>query len=398
MGLLKPLRKRIKKALRRRAEQQNFAERTKDIPPATFSIAITGGMGDFIVVARFWRDFLFKVGGGSFDVFSPSPIMSEWIFRSVPGFRLSFSMGLYEHSKPFYTYSFRINQMIYIEKKPDSIDKIFTEATHSSHVFTAITNIEKRLHEIRPMAENHPRLDGMLGRYAVFKNKTRRDFLHYMAGIPYGGDELDLQLAPAVLDRFGLQPKSYITVHNGYDEAMGVTGQRATKAYHGWPEVIAELQRRDPGLQVVQIGTPATSTPINGAQLNLIGQTNLVEAATLVAGAAFHLDNEGGFVHLANAFGVRSCVVFGPTSKEYFGYPDNINFAPNACGDCWWIEPNWMKECPRGFNNPICMSSHSPTEIAQSIILATRGSPAAQSNQSVGVRTYELERSPRSVP
>ncbi|MGO1074489.1 glycosyltransferase family 9 protein [Inquilinus sp. CA228] len=398
MGLLKPVKRKIRRFLRKRAAMQDFVERTKKVPPADFSIVITGGMGDFIVIARFWRDLLAKVGGGSFDVFSPAPAMTEWIFRAIPGFRLSFSMGLYEHSKLFYTYSFRINQMIYVERKPESIDQIFHKTELSSNTLSIIKNIDKCLHEIRPMAENHPRLDGTLGRYAVFKNRTRRDFLHYMAGIPYGGDRFDLSLAPTVLDRFGLKAGSYITVHNGYDEAMGTVGLRATKAYPGWPEVIAELQRLGLGLQVVQIGTPATSSPIDGAQLNVIGQTSLLEAATLVAGAAFHLDNEGGFVHLANTFGVRSCVVFGPTSKDYFGYPDNINFAPNACGDCWWIEPNWMKECPRGFTNPICMSSHSATEIARSIIASVKPSLTEEATRFYGGRMDELEHQPRSVP
>ena len=82
-------------------------------------------------------------------------------------------------------------------------------------------------------------------------------------------------------------------------------------------------------------------------------------------GAIFHLDNEGGLVHLASAMGTRSCVVFGPTSSRYFGYPGNVNVDPGFCGGCWWITETWMNHCPRGFATARCMTDQPAAVVAR---------------------------------
>src|SRR5215468_4017607 len=52
-------------------------------------IAISGGIGDFLVIARFMRDFLGNAEAPQFDVYSPSPSLAAWAFSKVPGFRSS---------------------------------------------------------------------------------------------------------------------------------------------------------------------------------------------------------------------------------------------------------------------------------------------------------------------
>jgi hypothetical protein len=84
----------------------------------------------------------------------------------------------------------------------------------------------------------------------------------------------------------------------------------------------------------------------------------------------FHIDIESGLVHLARCFGVRSCVLFGPTPADYFGYPDNVNLRPAECGGCWWINQTWMDQCPRGLSEAICMTGHDPERVAAAIIEA----------------------------
>jgi ADP-heptose:LPS heptosyltransferase len=162
---------------------------------------------------------------------------------------------------------------------------------------------------------------------------------------------------------FGLQRRPYVTVHNGYDPNMVVSHERATKCYPHFNEVVATLRRAYPGLTFVQVGIH-TSAPIASADMNLIGKTTLQQVAGLLRGAVFHLDNEGGLVHLASAMGVRSCVVFGPTSSRYFGYPDNVNIDPGFCGGCWWITETWMNHCPRGFKTALCMTEQPAADVA----------------------------------
>jgi hypothetical protein len=124
----------------------------------------------------------------------------------------------------------------------------------------------------------------------------------------------------------------------------------------------------------VQIGVAATSTPIDGVDLNLIATTNLLESAGLIAHAVLHVDNESGLVHLARCLGVQSCVLFGPTPMSYFAYPENVNMVPPECGGCWWVNQTWMDQCPRGMKEPACMR-HDPAIVANAIIAAVEAPP-----------------------
>src|SRR5262249_20404119 len=143
--------------------------------------------------------------------------------------------------------------------------------------------------------------------------------------------------------------------------------KQATKCYPHFDEIIRRLKSRFPHLTTVQIGA-TTSVPIAGIDLDLVNRTTLWEVAEVVRNARLHLDNEGGLVHLAAAMGTRSCVVFGPTSTDYFGYVDNINVRPRFCGGCWWTNETWMDQCPRGFSEARCMTEQDPGDIAREII------------------------------
>jgi ADP-heptose:LPS heptosyltransferase len=145
---------------------------------------------------------------------------------------------------------------------------------------------------------------------------------------------------------------------------MVVSNERATKCYPHFDQVIASLRTSHPDVTFVQIGIH-TSEKIESVDISLLGKTSLPEATGLIRGALFHIDNEGGLVHLAAAMGTRSCVVFGPTSSRYFGYPANINVDPGFCGGCWWITETWMNHCPRGFTTARCMTEQPAVVVAR---------------------------------
>lgn len=332
------------------------------------AILVTGGLGDLIVIARFMRDLLEHLGGGAFSIFYSSPTVADMVFRSVPGFSGAYPSHFFKYAKDVYLYGLKINQFIYVEKWPGHRAMTLAD-TKIYELVRILEAYEKKMEPLHVVRMHHPFLDGTLGRYAAIKGRSRNDFLHYAAGIPYGGDTLSLSGDDTILARHGLVPGRYITIHNGYDEAMqGPPGQRATKAYPGWGDVVSYLlEKFGEDLKVVQIGTEKTSAPIAGVDVNLIGKTSLKQALGLLANTAFHLDNEGGFVHAAAAFGKKSCVVFGPTSVDYFGYRSNLNFSPLQCGNCWWSEKTWMMACPRGDVVPTCMATYRAETLAHDI-------------------------------
>jgi ADP-heptose:LPS heptosyltransferase len=190
-----------------------------------------------------------------------------------------------------------------------------------------------------------------------------------MSGIAYGGHLFPIAIDPDALCKFGLQDQIYVTIHNGFDAEFQTAygfADKSTKVYPHFAQVLSAVRARHHGLLVVQLGT-TTSRTIEGVDVQLIGKTSLSETAGILAGAALHIDNESGLVHLAACLGTVSCVLFGPTPAAYFGYESNINISPIVCGGCWWTTANWMTHCPRRFEQPICLANTPPEAVANAI-------------------------------
>jgi ADP-heptose:LPS heptosyltransferase len=131
--------------------------------------------------------------------------------------------------------------------------------------------------------------------------------------------------------------------------------------------VLCNVRQRFPNLCIVQLGIQ-TSTVLAEVNVDLINQTTLSESAEILRHSTLHIDNESGLVHLAASLGVKSCVLFGPTSVAFFGYAANINIAPQFCGNCWWMSKDWMVDCFRGFGEPRCLTEQPPEAVATVIL------------------------------
>jgi SAM-dependent methyltransferase len=179
----------------------------------------------------------------------------------------------------------------------------------------------------------------------------------------------------AILDELELAPGNvYVTVHNGVDNVSlrnlasgGGAPLQPTKLLpmSTWKDVVVRLKQA--GVIVVQVGE-RDDVFIDGTNFDLRGRTDLSSAALVIKHAACHLDTEGGLVHLARAVNRRSVVMFGPTPPAFFGYPHNNNLAPPKCGDCWWVTPTWLVDCPRRTAGPLCMASHSAELISNQVL------------------------------
>ena len=81
--------------------------------------------------------------------------------------------------------------------------------------------------------------------------------------------------------------------------------------------------------------------------------------AHVLKNTLFHLDIEGGLVHIATQLGTKCIVLFGPTVKEYYGYEENINISVGTCHNCWGLYTD-VNRCARGMAEPECMYSIQP--------------------------------------
>ena len=335
-------------------------KRTNDDPH--LAIAVTGGIGDFIILARFVRDLQTSAGPFVFDVFAPIPKHAVWAFSSVPGFRVAYHDILFDQTVYDYDLAVRANQMLIVYQESVRWD-VLREAPRLLDVVATIINAR---HHIDVFVQNHPWMDNYLARAVVFDEHSRRDYLQHLAGIDHGGDNFTVPTDASAPKRFGLDGRLYITIHNGFDTGFVVSGRRATKCYPHFGAVVAILKREFRDVRFVQIGTK-TSERIDECDLNLLNRTTLDEVAGLIAGAQLHLDNEGGLVHLASSLGTRCAVVFGPTPSDFFGYPGNINIDPPVCGNCWWMTKTWMDLCAKEYDAPRCMTEQDPVVVASRV-------------------------------
>jgi hypothetical protein len=338
--------------------------REESVPSQPYlAFAVTGGLGDCLVIARFLRDAAARVGDMRFDVFAPDPKVANWAFGNVRGFHAAYHDISFEHALGDYDASLRLNQFAVVYG-----DQVRWRSVREC---PELAQLLRDLIQFRPkidlFVERHPWLDNFLARTAVFCGATRRDFLHLMAGLPYGGDLLPVPQDSFAVARLGLRPGQYITVHNGFDTGFVISGRRATKCYPHFGAVVARLKVAMPHMRFVQLGT-VTSEPIKECDLVLLNKTSMDQASSLIAQAALHLDNESGLVHLAACVGTRSAVVFGPTPSDYFGYPGNIKIDPPTCGNCWWMTRTWMDSCAKGFEAPRCMTQQEPSAVADRIL------------------------------
>jgi SAM-dependent methyltransferase len=182
----------------------------------------------------------------------------------------------------------------------------------------------------------------------------------------------------AVVEELG----DYITVHHGCDTSKFTPGLRSgqqTKNWstERWGDVISHLTAKY-GLKVIQLGTK-DEPELRGAITTFMGRTNVREAGLIIERALFHMDTEGGLVHLARAAHTPSVVLFGPTPVRFFGYPGNANITAGGCHDCWWSTEDWHTNCPRGLDTPECMDAVDAATVireAERMYQRTRRNPA----------------------
>lgn len=218
------------------------------------------------------------------------------------------------------------------------------------------------------------RLNNQLGNHAVLLGLNRLTLPFYSLGFDAANAAWPKLFIPPVAESFlavhGLLPKTYITVHDGWDAEFSMPpGSRATKSWPTahWENFLRLFKSARPDVRVVQLGAANAGADIQGVDVNLRGKCSLSESLAVLSGAQLHVDAESGLVHMAHALGTRSLVMFGPTNAKFFGYADNINLV-SGCTNCWWLEPNWMAQCVRRLPQPECMVSHTPEAVLAAVL------------------------------
>ena len=148
-------------------------------------------------------------------------------------------------------------------------------------------------------------------------------FYAALAGEPLRGDERpQLAFDPAVIGaaarRAGVEPGAYWAFAPGAEYGPA----KCWPAGH-YAELARRLHERD-GLPVLLLGSgkeAALAREIAGAAPGacrvMAGETSLLDAMALIAGARGLVSNDSGLMHVAAAFGLPQVAVFGSTSPEH---------------------------------------------------------------------------------
>jgi lipopolysaccharide biosynthesis glycosyltransferase len=341
---------------------------TKRNSPALVAFRVTGGVGDHLIAARFIRDLCIKTGSFKYDIFSSRPEAAEWIFGADANLHRCYS----EHQEwniNCWEYPLALWLMHFITIQYE--DARWREVYLANRKLVAVCErIDRSRHLFDHHIARHPFSDNFLAQEALLHGMNRFDILHQLSGVPYGGDLMHIECETPAIPWFKHHRSSYITIHNGVDEGFldgGLRSRRVpTKFYPHFDQIVGLIKSNHPAIQVVQLGA-STSRSIRGVDLDLVGRTTFRQTAGILRGSRLHIDNESGLVHLAACLAVKSCVLFGPTSLEFFAYRQNINIPPAICGNCWWLSRDWMKECPRGYENAKCLYEINPRHVYEKI-------------------------------
>lgn len=171
-----------------------------------------------------------------------------------------------------------------------------------------------------------------------------------------------------VLKRYGLSSHAFITVQRGTGQADGFNTY-STRLWDldNYHQLCRDLKRLYPDLMIVQIGDKSCET-IQNTDMNLCGKTTFSELLVLLKMAHYHIDGECGMVHLRHFLSAKpSVVLFGPTKKDFYAYPENINISSNICIGCEWIHERWRTQCLKTGDKAMCLKTIQPSFVIEKI-------------------------------
>jgi heptosyltransferase-2/heptosyltransferase-3 len=153
----------------------------------------------------------------------------------------------------------------------------------------------------------------------------------------------------------------YIVLSGGFQKAANHANWK-NKAWPHWKQCAQLLKER--GHRLVTVGVKEECEPWHKELIDfdLCGKTDLVTLAATIRKAAGMIACDNGPAHIADAYKVKTVVLFGPTSllkNRYFN--TRIMFAPQSVVQCRPCQHNieQMSTC----NNAVCMLNIHPEQV-----------------------------------
>ncbi len=350
--------------------------------PLSIAVRLTGGMGDVLLASTYIEALHAELEHVEITAYYHTPAIAEFVFsgaRFVHAVKSIDEIPYDRHAparRSVRPSAVRADVIAYTGHFPRLVvqDPERVAQLAPASFLELIAHSEYKIAEIPNLIAAHPKLDGLWARMVTAgRIGNYLDGLGELSGLDIScASRPFLALDPAkrvvpIASR-NLYTRSYITVHDGFDNRQHVEAGKATKQWplEHWQALVALLHEKYPDLAIVQLGA-GKSRPIAGVDVQCVNATTLPETAWLIKNAAIHVDTDSGLAHLAYALHTPAVVLFGPTNASYFGHEPNLNLSSGSCADCWWSTPDWLAKCPRGLAVPACMQAIKPDGVAAAV-------------------------------
>ena len=321
----------------------------------SLAFALSGGIGDIIIQKRFIMELHRLLPEAKFDIYvSNNFVFTKWLYNEdsyianiIDDINCHYGVG-----KSNYSLAISVIGSGFIE-----VDGVKFEDFRIYHqrFIEIIEYLQKKCQE----ESFSNTLPSAVMFYRRILNKE-----NCYTGFNYG-DVLSIQDHNIFIPRLAkfrdmfndLTLQNYITVNIG--NGTGKDYRNVAKAWptHYFQQTIDLFKEKYSHIAVVQIGAK-DETRLHNVDDYFMGK-DFGLVAEILRHAMFHLDIEGGIVHLASQIGTKCIVLFGPTSQAYYAYDNNINISVGNCRDCYGLYPD-TNLCARHMAEPECMYKITP--------------------------------------
>ncbi|MCL2484456.1 MAG: hypothetical protein FWF00_00140 [Endomicrobia bacterium] len=298
-----------------------------------------GGLGDMLISKVVFDELLKMAPNAVVDIYNKK---SVFVLNGIKNIRFFFNIDVINITKKHYDIVYHFGRSI--EKFDIQSNKDF------------IKRIKNNLEQYRKQYLYTGRIkDSTLSPLSVAK---------IMAGVDnIDDDKLSLNYKEQPLEKFGITKiTKYITFNCGAGGNGNLSNVKCWSA-DNWEKLLSILKSKlNKEIKIVNVGV--SSHHFKGADIHIAGKTSLDELCSVLKGSLLHIDIDGACVHVANALGKKSVVLFSSSEYHVLGYKENINISSSLCGGCW----EQGTKCPIGYEKPLCMDSISPEFVAEKVI------------------------------
>ncbi len=321
------------------------------------AILIKGGIGDQIIGCNYAHILSKRYPEIKMDLYIKKVLHDTFIDP------LTWNGRVYEEKEKLLEHAYDV--VIQLDRYPHILFKESEALPKLQGFIYYINMLQKFKHCFNNFFAYETRFDGMTAAYSSILGKKRiqqadiNSFLSIEENFSYNPPVKYTDIC----ERYNISHYNFITVHRGCDTTHTSNSMKLWPMKH-YNALIENIKKRFPHIIIVQMGVNSQRCPaMEGIDVNLVGKTSFADVCSLLKYSFLHIDSEGGFVHIRHALnGGRSVVLFGPTSKDFFGYSENINLRSDACPyPCEHIIPEWDQICIKNNSScPECMYALHP--------------------------------------